>query len=251
MADVAPGRMSPVPHPGDLPTAAELRGAIPKHCFVKSLGRSLFHFVRDMMLVFGCMFAMRQLMLSEMWRGDASDGGNATFALGFAAKAGVTAAHWLLTGFFMWCLFVVGHDCGHTTFSEYSLLNDVVGHLAHGALLVPFWPWQRSHRLHHLYHNDGARDMSHWWFHQDGREMKADPFACMVGGPLRWTMPFIGWPFYVLFAEGGHFTPFGGAWQKATNVWFTSVSMVLSRNKQARSSNPAMHAQPDLDGWWS
>ena len=52
--------------------------------------------------------------------------------------------------------------------------------------------------------------MSHWWFHPDERELKQDPGAAMVGGPLRFLTPVLGWPLYVLLAEGGHFTPFGG-----------------------------------------
>ena len=114
----------------------------------------------------------------------------------------------------MWCLFVVGHDCGHGSFSNYTAINDLFGHICHAAILVPYWPWQRSHHMHHSFHNNGGspgpvKDMSHQWFHPDGREIKSELYA-MLFEPIRWTLPVIGWGTYILFAEGGHFTPFGG-----------------------------------------
>ena len=48
---------------------------------------------------------------------------------------------WNIAGFFMWCIFITGHDCGHSTFSDSDILNDVIGHLTHGSILVPFYPW--------------------------------------------------------------------------------------------------------------
>lgn len=59
-----------------------------------------------------------------------------------------------------WALFVVGHDCGHGTYSKSDALNFLIGHLAHTPLLVPFTGWQCSHRKHHLHHNHVENDHS-------------------------------------------------------------------------------------------
>ena len=57
-------------------------------------------------------------------------------------------------GFFMWCMFVVGHDCGHGTFSPSNFVNQIMGELGHSVLLVtPFEPWRLSHKRHHAHHN--------------------------------------------------------------------------------------------------
>ena len=61
------------------------------------------------------------------------------------------------------CIFVVGHDCGHGNFSESETLNDIIGHITHGSIMVPYYPWQLSHRRHHMYHNHIDKDYSHPW----------------------------------------------------------------------------------------
>lgn len=66
----------------------------------------------------------------------------------------------------MWCVlcshqraptplqwFVVGHDCGHRSFSKNKLVEDIVGTIAFMPLIYPFEPWRIKHNVHHAYTN--------------------------------------------------------------------------------------------------
>jgi len=64
-------------------------------------------------------------------------------------RAPAVVVYWAAQGTFFFALFVVGHDCGHGSFSAYPLLNDVVGTVTHGFLMVPYYQWKLSHRNHH------------------------------------------------------------------------------------------------------
>lgn len=55
-------------------------------------------------------------------------------------------------------LFVIGHDCGHRSFSKNKLLEDVVGTLAFMPLIYPFEPWRIKHNHHHAHTNKCARE---------------------------------------------------------------------------------------------
>ncbi|MCP9265875.1 Delta(12) fatty acid desaturase fat-2 [Dirofilaria immitis] len=114
----------------------------------------------------------------------------------------------ILYGMFGSSLFVVGHDCGHGTFSEYTWVNDFFGHIAHASLLVPYWPWQKSHRLHHQYTSHIDNDMGHPWvvekdFMTRGwiiRNFSKIPLS----GFIRWS------PIYTIVGlpDGSHFWPY-------------------------------------------
>lgn len=60
-----------------------------------------------------------------------------------------------------WALFVVGHDCGHQSFSSNRKLNDFVGNIVHASILVPYHGWRISHRTHHA--NHGAHHPTPTW----------------------------------------------------------------------------------------
>ncbi len=61
-----------------------------------------------------------------------------------------------------WALFVIGHDCGHGSFSRYKWLNNLVGHITHSFILVPYHGWRISHRTHH--HNTGNIETDESWY---------------------------------------------------------------------------------------
>jgi hypothetical protein len=50
--------------------------------------------------------------------------------------------YWFVQGTIFWAIFVVGHDCGHGSFSDSSRLNYLVGHVMHSLILVPFHGWR-------------------------------------------------------------------------------------------------------------
>ena len=71
---------------------------------------------------------------------------------------------WALTGTALTGFFVIGHDCGHRSFSNSNRVNDVVGHLAFLPLAYPFHAWRILHNHHHKHTNklevDNAWDPS-------------------------------------------------------------------------------------------
>ena len=107
-------------------TLPQICAAIPAECFVKSPVTSISYMVRDLGLFLALLGGMAYASATPQWA-----------ALAPAIKAVVLLAYWMLSGFIMWCCFVVGHDCGHGSFSNYALLNAVCGHLLHGKPRVP------------------------------------------------------------------------------------------------------------------
>jgi omega-6 fatty acid desaturase (delta-12 desaturase) len=60
---------------------------------------------------------------------------------------------WFFTGTVLTGWFVIGHDCGHRSFSHHKWVNDWVGHIMFLPLLYPFHSWRIGHNHHHRYTN--------------------------------------------------------------------------------------------------
>ncbi|CAA3000233.1 omega-3 fatty acid desaturase [Olea europaea subsp. europaea] len=63
-------------------------------------------------------------------------------------------------GTIFWAIFVVGHDCDHGSFSENPNLNNIVGHILHSSILVPYHGWIINHMTHHQNHGHVENDES-------------------------------------------------------------------------------------------
>jgi omega-3 fatty acid desaturase (delta-15 desaturase) len=179
---------------------AELRKAIPAEAFQKSFLWSTFYMFFDYSVWLGSLFCIYSLNNSQYWT-----------VMPFWQRALVSVIYWLVCGFFMWCIFIVGHDCGHTNFSNYPIVNDILGHITHGSLLVPYFPWQLSHRYHHMYHNHVEKDYSHPWYTEESLKLPKEKMGRMLHEKLhlvRLFSPIFGWWLYLFGKpDGSHFIP--------------------------------------------
>jgi omega-6 fatty acid desaturase (delta-12 desaturase) len=58
---------------------------------------------------------------------------------------------WLLQGWSLLGMFVLGHDCGHRSFSRRPWVNKIVGHICMSPLANAFHTWVVTHDHHHAW----------------------------------------------------------------------------------------------------
>ncbi|HEY9825073.1 MAG TPA: fatty acid desaturase [Stenomitos sp.] len=188
---------------GELPfTLQDLRKAIPSACFEPSTARSLAYFFLDLGLVAGFYVIAAYL---DSWL--------------------FYPLFWFIQGTLFWSLFVVGHDCGHGSFSSHKWLNNLVGHLSHTPILVPFHGWRISHRTHHA--NTGNVDTDESWY----------PVSETKYGQMSWPeklirfyLPLLAYPIYLFRRspdrQGSHFNPNSPLF-RPSEKWDVITSSVL------------------------
>ena len=128
--------------PETYPTAIQIKSAIPGRFFKSDLITSFFYVAKDAMILISLYITMRCLEIILPW-----------FFL-----AVLFPVYWLFQGTMFWAIFVIGHDCGHGSFSRYDVINDIVGTCLHTFVLTPFYPWKLSHRNHHKYTGNIDKD---------------------------------------------------------------------------------------------
>lgn len=201
--------------------------ALPAEVLEKNLFKSVAHMLFDFSVWGGSILAIKALVSSSAWVG-----------LPLLAKAAASLAYWNVAGFFMWCIFVVGHDCGHTTFSNYKWVNNILGHVTHSSLLVPFFPWALSHRRHHMYHNHVDKDYSYKWYTPEKLNAGSEFMARKLHDSKvsMFMYPFVAWQLYVLgIDDGSHLIPFANQrlWKDTPAVekrkcWISFASVVAA-----------------------
>jgi len=184
-------------------TIDEIKKVIPKECFQKSKTLSLYYFIKDCLMIFSLYFVM--IAIIEPWMENSN----------FRELTGSSIVSWLIYGTFwfsmgtlFWSMFVVGHDCGHGSFSDSKSLNYIVGHLAHTPILVPFHSWRISHATHHANTGNIDKDMAFVAI--------PESYYLSTKYKITWFMrfyfyPFGGWALYLI-----------GADLENTHLWYSS-----------------------------
>ncbi|NER79417.1 MAG: fatty acid desaturase [Leptolyngbya sp. SIO1D8] len=164
-------------------TLQDLKAAIPAYCFEPSTIRSLAYFFLDIGIIAGL------------------------YRLAVHFNSGwFFPVFWLAQGTMFWALFVVGHDCGHGSFSKYKWLNNLIGHLSHTPILVPYHGWRISHRTHHA--NTGNLDTDESWHPVSKSEYDGMHWSVKL---VRFQLLLLAFPIYLFVRshnrDGSHFLP--------------------------------------------
>ncbi|GBF89180.1 omega-3 fatty acid desaturase [Raphidocelis subcapitata] len=164
---------------------SDIRDAIPARCFERSAAKSFAYLAFDVAVVAGLAAAAFTLNSWFVW-----------------------PLYWLAQGTMFWALFVVGHDCGHQSFSPSRTLNDFVGNIVHASIMVPYHGWRVSHRKHHGNHGHVDNDES-WYPTPKSIYDNMDELTKL--GRMRFPWCLFAYPFYLLRRSpgksGSHYDP--------------------------------------------
>ncbi|KAI1747001.1 fatty acid desaturase-domain-containing protein [Xylaria castorea] len=182
-------------------TIKDIRDAIPKHCFERSIPTSLYYVARDIASLAGTFYLFHTYVTPENIPST-------------PVRALLWAFYTFAQGLFGTGMWVLAHECGHQAFSPSKVLNDTVGWVLHSALLVPYFSWKISHSKHHKATGNMERDMV---FIPKTREEKASRLGKLahelselgeetpiVTFIMLLAQQLLGWPNYLLTNTTGH-----------------------------------------------
>jgi omega-6 fatty acid desaturase (delta-12 desaturase) len=115
----------------------DIRGSIPAACFEQRPAIAWFTLAR----VVGGFVLITALLLNL----------DLTLGASLLWQLPVLAVLWVLQGWNLLGLFVLGHDCGHRSFSRRPWVNRWVGHLCMSPLANAFHTWVVTHDHHHAW----------------------------------------------------------------------------------------------------
>jgi acyl-lipid omega-3 desaturase len=168
----------------DLPfTLSDVRAAIPDYCFQPKVWRSLAYAAWDVGVVSG--LTILAATIDTWW---------------------IYPLYWFAQSTMFWALFVIGHDCGHGSFSKHKWLNNLVGHITHSFILVPYHGWRISHRTHHA--NTGNVETDESWYPINETSYREMGFW---EKGVRFNAFLLAYPLYLFRRspgkQGSHFSP--------------------------------------------
>ncbi|RIA90518.1 omega-3 fatty acid desaturase [Glomus cerebriforme] len=203
-----------------LTSILEIRKSIPSKYFNPSIKKSLQYVAWDLMIV--SMLFLTYYQLNSI-----------NFIPLIIKNFILLPLYTFAQGTIFWAIFVLGHDCGHGSFSRYPLLNDITGTFLHTLILVPYTTWKLSHRHHHK--NTGNIDKDEV-FHP---VRKFESYKMTNGKKDNIMIPYfglgLGWLIYLIQGYGpravSHINPFHPLFHKnrlGATISILSVFIALS-----------------------
>lgn len=113
------------------PSLVEIKRALPMHCFKPNLFWSLFYMARTLSIA-TCVALLFYIVHTQI-----------------SNHIIITVIYAYVQGTVFWGIFVIGHDCGHGSFSSYYWVNWLIGNVLHSIILTPYESWRMSHHSHH------------------------------------------------------------------------------------------------------
>ncbi|KAF4359181.1 hypothetical protein F8388_005290 [Cannabis sativa] len=123
-------RLERAPHTAPPFTLSQLKKAIPPHCFNRSLLHSFSYLLQDLF------FASLFYYVATSY-----------FYLPHPLPYLAWPLYWIFQGIIFCGVWVLGHDCGHHSFSDHQWVDDMVGFVIHSAILFPYFSFKYSHRF--------------------------------------------------------------------------------------------------------
>lgn len=186
-----------------LPDLKTLRAQIPSHCFTASLTKSLSYVARDLTIIV-------ILLIVAYWIPEIDS---------LMVRSLCWIAYGFFQGLFFTGLWILAHECGHDSFSEYGNINAAIGFALHSIVLVPFFSWKYTHSRHHSFANHMERDTvfvpsrkTECWYPQwagsflsHTEDTSIVTLLCFTGHQI------LGWPLYIAInASAGAKSTFSG-----------------------------------------
>lgn len=124
-------------------------------------------------------------------------------------------------------IFIIGHDCGHGSFSSSRTANTVIGFVSGVLTFTPYRHWASEHAQHHRTSGDldrrGTGDI--WTMTVDEYvsaprlrrllyRLSRDPFILFVLAPM---------PIFLVYQR---FAARGSSWRDRLSVWWTNLAIV-------------------------
>ncbi|KAI3801389.1 hypothetical protein L1987_29494 [Smallanthus sonchifolius] len=183
-----PGVMKRAPTSKPPFTLADLKKAIPPHCFQRSTIRSFSYLAADLTAAL-VLYYVATTYIPHL-----------PHPLPYLAWP----LYWLLEGCMFMGLWLIAHECGHHAFTDHVWLEDTVGFILHSFLMTPYFSWKISHRRHHA--NTGS--LEHDEVYVPKTRSKLDASAFYLDNPVGRILTLLvkltlGWYIYLSINAAG------------------------------------------------